>query len=865
MAIDPGHLQALIAARLQSLGIAPDDPRYATLLMHSKAAIEHGFDRSTSVASTARPVDYEIPESVLDAARGYIAGARTEKGRRGFAAWAFVPRALAESDGGRRLLALGNADKAHLVAYAYTAWTDNRHGGEAGAWRRVLSDLLRGKLELSDQQALALIKAAVKDGLRFSKSTPNQAVMKALQRHVDVQGLKPALKDALAGLRTRMAMGRADARTDGRKIMSLVDAMLAHGSTAGGSEQRFTPKSDAWGKALEAKLQAMPFQTRAHLVSLLILASKGGENAKPSKGWLKTASAELDRIGRVDIGGTLLDVIECHEPGVKLAVESQTTLRALIWLAGMAAPADANRRLEAYVQKCYVFSPVHLDYLSLVLGNATIHAFSLMPSTAGVGSLSRLKRKLKRPGELKTVDKAIAALAAARGMSSGELEEIGLPDYGFAADGTLTIPVGPVRVDLAISDDCTMTSAWRGAVGRPLSAPPKAVKNGHAAEFKAFKEKAKEIGDTLKAQRLRIERLYLGERTWTLDVWRARYLDEPLVARLSRRLIWSFHSGKRWVAGLAQKGSISDVTGAKLDLDPKTKVRLWHPMQSEPAHVLAWRRCLMCLGIIQPFKQAHREIYVLTDAERTTHVYSNRFAGHIVEQHLFRALCQARSWNCPTFGGWDNGGGQPLKRFPDLRMQVEFWVGPVETNLDERYQFRHLLTDKVCFRRIGGELVPLQDVDPVLFSELMRDADLFVGVSSIANDPSWVDRGEHGFEDYWGATAFGELTATGEIRHAVLKDLLPGLSIAHRCRPEGRYLVVQGKLRTYRIHLGSANILMEPNSQYLCIVADRKAEGGRVRLPFERDSTLSLILSKAFMLVDDDKIEDASIRAQIAG
>ena len=106
----------------------------------------------------------------------------------------------------------------------------------------------------------------------------------------------------------------------------------------------------------------------------------------------------------------------------------------------MAAPEIAGRRLEAYAQKCLTFSPQHFAYLSLVLGNAAIHAFSLMPGTSGVGSLSRLRRHLKRPGEIKTVDKALAALASARGMSSGELEEIGLPAYGFAADGTLDIP-----------------------------------------------------------------------------------------------------------------------------------------------------------------------------------------------------------------------------------------------------------------------------------------------------------------------------------------------------------------------------------------------------------------------------------------
>ncbi|MDZ4705311.1 MAG: hypothetical protein SH848_15405 [Saprospiraceae bacterium] len=37
---------------------------------------------------------------------------------------------------------------------------------------------------------------------------------------------------------------------------------------------------------------------------------------------------------------------------------------------------------------------------------------------------------------------------------------------------------------------------------------------------------------------------------------------------------------------------------------------------------------------------------------------------------------------------------------------------------------------------------------------------------------------------------------------------------------EGNYLHVAGKIRSYKINLGSGNILMEPNDQYLCIVQD---------------------------------------------
>jgi len=73
-------------------------------------------------------------------------------------------------------------------------------------------------------------------------------------------------------------------------------------------------------------------------------------------------------------------------------------------------------------------------------------------------------------------------------------------------------------------------------------------------------------------------------------------------------------------------------------------------------------------------------------------------------------------------------------------------------------------------------------------------------------------------------------------------------------------------LRTYKIHLGSGNILMEPNGQYLCIVPNQKRSEARteeVFLPFQGDTILSIILSKAFLLAEDTKITDPLIMHQI--
>jgi hypothetical protein len=146
----------------------------------------------------------------------------------------------------------------------------------------------------------------------------------------------------------------------------------------------------------------------------------------------------------------------------------------------------------------------------------------------------------------------------------------------------------------------------------------------------------------------------------------------------------------------------------------------------------------------------------------------------------------------------------------------------------------------------------------------MRDVDLFVGVTSIGNDPNWIDQGERPYGDYWSAYAFGELGEQAKVRAEVLERLLPKLAIGEVSEIDGRYLRVRGRLGAYRIHLGSSNILMEPNDRYLCIVGGRDPDArSRLYLPFEGDTMLALILSKAMLLARDDEIEDRSITAQI--
>jgi hypothetical protein len=450
------------------------------------------------------------------------------------------------------------------------------------------------------------------------------------------------------------------------------------------------------------------------------------------------------------------------------------------------------------------------------------------------------------------------------------LEESTVPNYGLDAEGCLKQTFGDFTAEFYIAGPEALQLRWRKADGKVQKAVPAEVKEHHAPDFKAFKRTMLDIEKMLPAQRQRLERLLATEREWEFGKWRERYLDHALLAHLTRRLIWHFRDGDQKAAGIWLAGKIVDLQDRPIDwLSPQTRVRLWHPLGQEVETVSSWRRWLESHEITQPFKQAHREIYILTDAEVQTGTYSNRFAAHIIRQHQFAALAKERGWAYRLMGNFDSHN-VPTLMLPRWDLAVEFWVESPETQegASDSGIFLHIATDQVRFCDMTGTARPLQEVPALIFSEVMRDVDLFVGVCSIGNDPAWQDRGGDGqFGGYWQRFAFGDLSVPAKTRREVLERLLPRLKIAGQCELQEKFLVVRGSLRTYKIHLGSSNILMEPNDRYLCIVPDRSRatghDGKQVFLPFEGDNTLAVILSKALMLAEDAKIKDQSILNQI--
>lgn len=663
---------------------------------------------------------------------------------------------------------------------------------------------------------------------------------------------------------------------------------------------------EAWADAINSDLGQGTAKERQAWTSVFTNAL-GATGSRPSAKWLKAATAAIKEVGEtkyvakierwfplVSKGQTIRKLGrylgDTRTSSDTINDENATVLRGLLWSIPLLKKRDdLVHAITSVALSAYKKVP-GVGPRAVKVGNACIYALSALGTKEAVGQLAMLKVRVKFGTAQKEIEKAFDAAATALGLPRDQIEELGVPSYGLEEVGKRSESFGGYRADLIVTGS-TAELQWFDQNGKQLKSVPSKVKTDHKDDLKELQQSLKDIQSMLPAQRDRIDGLFLLQKSWPISEWKQRYYDHPLVGTIARRLIWCVDG----TAAFFLNDVPTDLQGQPIEHGKTAEITLWHPVGRSIEEIRGWRARLETLNITQPFKQAYREVYLLTDAERNTRTYSNRFAAHILRQHQFNALCAARGWKNALRLMVDNDYNPPTKNLSIWNLRAEFWIEGIGDNYgvdtNDAGSFLRLATDQVRFYRMGAaenrahagggpygsaaagpgdeninEPLPLDQIPELVFSEIMRDVDLFVGVASVGNDPTWQDGGPNGrYLNYWQSYSFGELTNTANTRKQVLERLVPRLKIAKRCSFSDRFLVVKGDKRTYKIHLGSGNIMMEPNDEYLCIVPDSRAKASQsdLYLPFEGDSTLSIILSKALLLADDTRIKDPSIVSQI--
>ena len=398
------------------------------------------------------------------------------------------------------------------------------------------------------------------------------------------------------------------------------------------------------------------------------------------------------------------------------------------------------------------------------------------------------------------------------------------------AAGPLTATAGEVTVSLSL-DELGQAELTVEKAGKRLKAIPAAAKKDPAVA--TLQERARALERQIARTRRALEQAMCRGDVFTGAELR-QLAEHPVLAPMIRDLVFSGDAAIGYP--VERGGALQAHDGRKQPVPPGDRLRLAHPLDLlESGEWTAWQRECFFSERIQPFKQVFRELYVLTEAERAEGDISRRYAGHQVNPRQAQALLAGRGWiSHPEEGIYHAYHNWGITAWVE---SLGAWFTPAEVE--------GLTIEGVRFARRDW-VMPLAEVPPRLFSEVMRDLDLVVSVAHQGGvDPE--------------ASA-----STVELRAALVAETCAALGLDN-VRLQAPRTLIEGRLASYSVHLGSAVVHQQPGGQ-VCIVPVHAQHRGRLFLPFADDDPRSAeILSKILLLARDWEIKDPTILEQIIG
>ncbi len=367
--------------------------------------------------------------------------------------------------------------------------------------------------------------------------------------------------------------------------------------------------------------------------------------------------------------------------------------------------------------------------------------------------------------------------------------------------------------------------------GKTLKAVPAKLKKN--IEVEALIDRKQDIVKQASRMRLSLEQAMNRGDAFTSDELQ-QLAQHPVLAPMLRQLVLVSDTPQPEIGYLATTGTeLTNLHGTVIITAPKLRIAHSHDLLLTKEWHL-WQQECFTSARQQPFKQVFRELYVVTTGEQTK-TGSKRYEGHQVNPRQAIALFGQR--------GWLSAVGDGVRRTfhqSGITATVSFANGyytpmEVEGLTIDRLNFYH---------RDDSKSIPLADIQPRIFSEVMRDLDLVVSVAHIGGvDPE--------------ASA-----STVEMRSSILRETCRLLKL-NNIQIQGSHALITGEIGTYSVHLGSAIVHRQPGGS-LCILPVSSQHRGRLFLPFvDDDPKTAEIMSKVLLLAKDKEIQDPTILEQI--
>jgi hypothetical protein len=391
------------------------------------------------------------------------------------------------------------------------------------------------------------------------------------------------------------------------------------------------------------------------------------------------------------------------------------------------------------------------------------------------------------------------------------------------------------RVKLSLAAGKVEVSAWGPARKKAIPAKVRAH-----PQFREVLEARAALLHSYTIFRKRLEEAMLAGTQLPGGRFRALFAN-PAFRSLVQRLVLC--DGKDYLRLEVPEGE-----KANAQLDKLAGARVVHPVELwQMGQLEKWQEVIANGMISQPFKQCFREIYPVETGEADSR-HCLRFAEQQIVARKAYALLRQR--------GYSPCSGTAYRDWPAAKVRVRIvWAqeeGEIWRHLSGGREAAPVTTGSIFFERLdpahprkAGETLALGEVNAIIFSETLRDADLVVSAAAA---------GEEGFSS----------RQTLEIRAALVRNFAKLMNLAGVTVATGSsQAVIQGERAAYRVHLGSGRILIDPSGRHVAL----PREVGGVTMNYfdeQSDSRTLAILEAVATLAHDREIDDPHFLAALA-
>ncbi len=342
------------------------------------------------------------------------------------------------------------------------------------------------------------------------------------------------------------------------------------------------------------------------------------------------------------------------------------------------------------------------------LGAFVINAIALNGGSAALMMVNDISVKFPNNQVKSAAKSAFSFAAEALGVPIDVLADKIVPDLGLDRNGERVIDYGSRTFTLSLMPDFTL-SIYDNSKGKAVKSLPKPNADDDAAKAETAKKYMSDLKKQLKAvtasQKTRLEDVFRNGRTWNTADWNALFVENPVMHRFARNLIWGIYENKALVNTFryTDDGTFCDMNDDEFELPENAAISLVHPIELTDEAIEAWTEQLADYEIVQPFAQISANIIKLTDDDMDEKCKLTKYAER---KFITGSMTGAAKKYSLVRSSIEDGGGFRGYHIQDRVLGIGMAICGENMYVGQSYDESVLLEDVFFYKMPEGESIP---------------------------------------------------------------------------------------------------------------------------------------------------------------